>query len=227
MENITGIYEATLEEDFIVTAAKYNRPFCKARINPFNNGAKEYELTYVPEGFFIYPLRSGDKIQITFQENKFDKPVLFGVNFKFPQDFLDNMSMPSDGSIVTFPAAESKFAAYYLAPDFYIFATETQRVIHYKNTIEILTETKRIMYATENDFKSTIEKHEVSGHTIVIDSSGIDMKDSAGNEVKLSPSGSVLKIGASAIPTGGIGFSILPNCLFTGAPHIGNQMTNT
>ena len=115
----SGVFDATLEEDFFVTASALGKSYCKALVKGHYDGLNSYPYTYVPDNMYVYPLQKGDKIKVVFHHEDTDFPVLFSAQPDFPDDQLAKIVFPSSEDL-SVPDVDKTVSVVRLGLDHYV-----------------------------------------------------------------------------------------------------------
>lgn len=152
---LSGLFKATLEEDFIITVRETKRPYCKAKVTPFNDQLKEYPYTYVPQDFWVYPLKEGDIIVVYFFGEDLQYPVLWNVDRDFPASVLDAFVPPTNGSLVTAPALDDNFSFTIYSSEIYTLYQDELIITHNKDSVVFQSKDQVKIFTKTYGVKST------------------------------------------------------------------------
>jgi hypothetical protein len=138
----TGIFEAELLEDMVVTVSTVKKPFIRCKIPAvFGENLVETPLVYLPIWHRVLPLREGDKVMVKFSQNSPQFPYLWRPtkDYEIPAGMFEKFPMPDDGELVSFPEATETISSVFINTDFYILSTDEYVLLHTKDTVQILS----------------------------------------------------------------------------------------
>lgn len=126
VDEVTGVLRGKLTEDMIDTVKKTKRPFISVLYENIFEESGEYPYTYVPSWLTTLPLKKDTEIIAYFNQGSFQYPVLWKLSDSSDYDdtMLQDIKMPSNGDIVSFPEAEKVIAVHKFTDSFYYYVTD-------------------------------------------------------------------------------------------------------
>lgn len=126
IDEVTGVFRGKLTEDMIDTVKKTKRPFISVLYENMFEESGEYPYTYVPSWLTTLPLKKDTEIIAYFNQGSFQYPVLWKLadSSDYDDTMLQDIKMPSNGDIVSFPEAEKVIAVHKFTDSFYYYVTD-------------------------------------------------------------------------------------------------------
>lgn len=154
-DEVSGVFEATLNEDMMETVRKIKRPFIDCDIpKVFSPSQENYSLVYVPAPFMTYPLKKGDKVSVYFNQACYRYPVLWKVTAEYEDGYTKEISFPSAGEIVKFPSAETVLSVVKLDSGKYQYTTDSYTLTRVGDSFHLIKTDGQIINTSEFDVLS-------------------------------------------------------------------------
>lgn len=149
IDEVSGVFEATLNEDMADTVVRVKRPYIDCHIAAvFDKDQLDYPLVYVPAWYATYPLKKGDKVLVYFNQKCFRYPVLWKIPKEYEADFTKSITFPSDGDLVTFPSAEKVVAVTKLSEGCYVYVTDQYTLIRNTDEFYLISKDSSVQHFT-------------------------------------------------------------------------------
>lgn len=175
--------KATLVEDFIITARSTKQPYIRVKFDDLYNPSdtSKCPLALVPTNFWIYPLLKDAVVTLMTPNESPASYVLYSVDFDLPDDLLNDVTLPTDGSLVTFGNVPATLAVTYFSEDFWIIAMDGATLVHAGKVLTFYRDNKVVSYTPSDGSYSILSGAfmlEAKGKLEILASAGFDLSSS-------------------------------------------------